>query len=164
MIRHSRLGFAAFVLACTMAPEGAQQPATANAYVNSQYLISLHPSYPEIVALQERIGAELGALNQQARELMERSQAGGLSPDDQEALNVTLVTLESMSQQFDEELGRLLQPVLLEITEAIATVAEANGIGMVFDYGVASESGLIVYADPSTDLTALVEAQLSCSN
>lgn len=140
----------------------AQEPAATNAYVNTQYLISLHPSYPEIMALQERISAELGSLNRQARELMERSQAsGGLSPDDQEVLNVTLVTLESLGQQLDEELGRLVQPVLLEITEAIAAVAEAHGIGMVFDYGVASESGLIVYADPATDITSLVEAQLS---
>lgn len=143
----------------------AQQPATTTAYVNSQYLITLHPVYPQVQALQEQARAELGELQAQAQALFERSQsAEGLSPEDQEALNITMMTLESASQGFDQQLAGLVEPALVQITEAIATVAQSLGITMVFDYDRARESGLIVYADPASDLTSQVEAHMSGSN
>ncbi len=143
----------------------AQQPAATTAYVNSQYLITLHPVYPQVQALQEQARAELGELQAQAQTLLERNQtAGGLSPEDQEVLNITMMTLESTSQGFDRQLAELVEPALVEITEAISAVAQSLGISMVFDYDLARESGLIVYADPASDLTAQVEAHMTGAN
>lgn len=143
----------------------AQESGGTTAYVNSQYLITLHPIYPQVEALQERARAELGELQAQAQTLIERSRsAEGLSPEDQEVLAITMTTLDTTGQRYDEELAQLIEPALIQITDAISVVAQSMGILMVLDYEVARESGLVVYADPSTDITAQVEAQLTGAN
>lgn len=135
------------------------------AYVDSDYLISLHSVYPEFVSLQEQARGELGRLNQQAQELIERNlSAAGLNSEEQEALNVALLTLESVGQRYDNEIRQLLEPALEEITSAIAEVARSLGISMVFDLYVAAESGLVVYADPESDITPLVAELMGRSN
>lgn len=95
-------------------------------------------------------------------ELLAKRQAGAeLSADEQDVLDVTLVTLESVSARYDADIRALLQPAVDDITEAVAATAEALGVGMVFDYRAASESGLIVYADPATDITEQVAVRLA---
>jgi len=132
------------------------------AYVNSQYLLTLHPVYEQVLALEERARADVGDLNQRAQALLAKRQAGAaLTADEQDVLSVTLVTLESVSARYDADIRALLQPAIDEITRAVADTAQALGVTMVFDYRAASESGVIVYADPETDITQQVAARLS---
>lgn len=132
------------------------------AYVNSQYLLTLHPIYEQVLTLEEQARADVGDLNQRAQALLAKRQAGTeLTPDEEDVLNVTLVTLESVSARYDAEFKALLAPAVEEITLAVADTAAALGITMVFDYSAARESGMIVYADPGTDITEQVAARLT---
>lgn len=132
------------------------------AFVNSQYLLTLHPIYEQVLALEEQARSDVGDLNQRAQALLAKRQAGTeLTPDEEDVLNVTLVTLESVSARYDAEFKALLAPAVEEITLAVTDTAEALGISMVFDYSAARESGMIVYAHAETDITEQVAAGLT---
>ncbi len=155
--------FASIVLVAFLGLASAQDGAGFRAaYVNSQYLLTLHPLYEQAIALQEQARADVGDLNQRAQELIAKRQSGTeLTPDEQDVLEATLVTLDSITARYDAEFEALLQPAIVEITQAVTETAEALGITMVFDYSAARESGMIVYAHPDTDITELVAERLA---
>jgi outer membrane protein len=49
-----------------------------------------------------------------------------------------------------------MQPILDKVNEAIQSVAKEQGFHYIFD----ANSGVILYADESTDVTNLVKAKL----
>lgn len=154
----------AFCLLAVLGFGFAQEPSSSFkiGYVNSEYLLSLHAVYPEVIALQEQAKEDISTLNQRVQELVEKSQsATGLTADEQDVLNVSIITLESLSQRYENEIRELAQPALEAVTGAVAETARALGLAMVFDYRLASESGLIVYADPETDITPRVAELLA---
>lgn len=135
------------------------------AYINSQYLLTLHPVYPQLLELQEQGRADVNDLNQRAQELITKSQSGvGLSADESDLLDVTLSTLQTITNRYDAEIDALLAPAFEEISALVTETAESLGITMVFDYSAAQASGLIVYAHPSSDITELVAARLTGDN
>lgn len=153
--------FASIIFVLSFA--GAQAPTSSFsvAYVNSEYLLSLHPLYPEIVALEEQARTEVTDLNGRIQQLLAKNQSPeGLTPDEQDLLSVSMSTLGAIRARYDAEIMTLAQPALDEVTNAVAETAGSLGIVMVFDYRVAFEAGLIVYADPETDITGKVEELL----
>jgi Skp family chaperone for outer membrane proteins len=50
-----------------------------------------------------------------------------------------------------------MQPILDKVNAAIKAVAEEHGYQFIFD----AQSGVILYADESADITALVKAKLN---
>lgn len=134
------------------------------AYINSQYLLTLHPVYPQLLALQEQARADVNDLNRRAEELLSKRQSGiGLTADESDLLDITLATLQTVTNRYDSEIEALLAPAFDEITAFVTETSEELGIAMVFDYSAARASGLIVYAHPSSDITDLVAARLTGS-
>jgi len=68
-----------------------------------------------------------------------------------------LATFEQTSQQkIYEKSEELLAPIQNTINNAIKEVAKDNGYTYIFD----SSLGLVLYADPGTDVSTLVKAKL----
>ncbi len=142
----------------------AQESGFRAAYINSQYLLSLHAVYPQLLSFQEQARRDVNDLNARANDLFGKQQSGvELTPEESELLSVTLSTLQSLTARFEAEIQALVKPALDDITRLVAEVAAELSLSMVFDYSVASESGLIVYALPDTDITELVAVRLTGS-
>ncbi len=132
------------------------------AYVNSQYLLTLHPIYPQLVSLQEQARLDVNDLNQRANELLAKRQGGGeLTPDESDLLEITIATLEAITARYDADINAMLEPAFDDISQLVTTIAEELGLTMVFDYSAARSTGLIVYAQPDADITELVASRLA---
>lgn len=139
----------------TASAQSADGPTMKVGYVDSQYLMSLHPLFPQIQELNQRAQDELGALSAQVNELAQLAGTRELTPEEQELLNIRVVTLDALRTRYDSELTELAQPAIDEVTAAVAKAAQSLGIEMVFDYQRAHDTGLIVYAAPETDITSV---------
>lgn len=122
--------------------------------------MSLHPSYPQIQELLETAQAELEDMASTVRELRAKQQTEQLTQEEEELLNVSVVTLQALDARYDEELTSLSEPARLAIDGAIAQVAADLGIGVVFDTNRAFEAGLIVYGSLANVLTQRIAAVL----
>ncbi|HEX7039743.1 MAG TPA: OmpH family outer membrane protein [Trueperaceae bacterium] len=150
-----------FVLFASLAASALAQPLAAVGYVDSQYLLSLHPSYQQLVDRREMANAEISQVAATVQELQAKQQAGqALTPEEEERLQASIATLQALQQRYDQELQDLAQPAIEAVNAAIAQVAADLGIGVVFDANAARESGLIVYAAPGNDITPMVEEVL----
>jgi len=156
-----RLAPVLFVAAAALAATALAQPLPAVGYVDSQYLISIHPAYPRIVETRELASSEIGQVAATIQELQARQQAGQtLTPEEQERLQVSIQTLRALEARYDAELQALAQPAIDAVNAAIAQVAADLDIGLVLDATAARETGLVVWASPGNDLTPLVEQVL----
>ncbi len=150
-----------FALVASLGAAALAQPLAAVGYVDSQYLLSLHPSYQQLIDRREMANSEISQVAATVQELQAKQQAGqALTPEEQERLQVSMATLQALRQRYDQELQSLAQPAIDAVNAAIAQVAADLGLGIVFDANAARESGLVVYAAPGNDITPLVEEVL----
>ena len=162
-MRRSRYKLAlAVVTASMLSVAAAQVPAMGIGYVDSQYLISLHPAYQQIVETREMANAEMNQVAARVQELQQKQQAGTLTEQEQELLQVSITTLQTLQSRYDAELKALQEPAILAVDAAISEVAKSLNIGIVFDSLRSGPGGygVIVYADPAVDLTPMVEEVL----
>ncbi len=162
-MRRSRYKLAlAVVTASMLSVAAAQVPAMGIGYVDSQYLISLHPAYQQIVETREMANAEMNQVAARVQELQQKQQAGTLTEQEQELLQVSMTTLQTLQSRYDAELKALQEPAILAVDAAISEVAKSLNIGIVFDSLRSGPGGygVIVYADPAVDLTPMVEEVL----
>jgi len=146
------------VLAAALAATAFAQPLSNVGFVDSQYLLTIHPAYQQIVETREMATAELNQVAATVQDLQGRQQAGQtLTAEEQERLQVSIQTLQA---RYDQEIQALAQPAIDAVNAAIARVAAEMSIGVVLDANVAREMGLVVYAAPGNDLTPMVEAAL----
>ncbi len=141
-------------------------------YINSQELISQLPEVKEANAKIETLKKQLqkkgqdmiAALQAKYTALQKKQTDGLLSPKEieTEAANLKaeetkLGTFEQTSQQkIYEKSEELLSPIQNKINNAIKEVATDNSYTYIFD----SSLGLVLYADPGTDVSDLVKAKL----
>ena len=141
-------------------------------YINSQELISQLPEVKEanskIETLKKQLqkkGQDMIAELKTKYDALQKKQADGvLSPIEIETEagllreeEAKLGTFEQTSQQkILEKSEELLSPIQEKINLAIKEVATDNGYTYIFD----SSMGLVLYADPGTDVTALVKTKL----
>lgn len=159
MTRFTRLCLAV-ALPSLLAFVTAQGPTMGIGYVDSQYLISLHPAYQQIIETSEMANAEMGQVATRVQELQQKQQAGtALTEQEQELLQVSIATLQTLQDRYDSELQALREPAILAVDAAISEVARSLNIGIVFDSLRSGPGGygVIVYADPAIDLTPMVE-------
>ena len=152
----------ALVTTSMLSVAAAQVPAMGIGYVDSQYLISLHPAYQQIVETREMANAEMNQVAARVQELQQKQQAGTLTEQEQELLQVSMTTLQTLQSRYDAELKALQEPAILAVDAAISEVAKSLNIGIVFDSLRSGPGGygVIVYADPAVDLTPMVEEVL----
>jgi len=141
-------------------------------YINSQELVSQLPEVKEAEAKIETLkkqlqkkGEEMLATLQTKYNTLQKKQTDGLlSPKEIEIEAANLKQEEAKLGAFDqtsqqkiyEKSEELLTPIQARITNAIKEVATDNGYTYIFDISL----GLVLYADPGTDVSALVKTKL----
>lgn len=141
-------------------------------YINSQELVSQLPEVKEAEAkietlkkqLQKKGEEMLGTLQTKYNALQKKQTDGLLSPKEIETEAAALKQEEAQLGAFDktsqqkiyQKSEELLTPIQARITNAIQEVAKENGYTYIFDKSL----GLILYADPGTDVSAMVKAKL----
>lgn len=138
----------------------AQQPLEAIAFIDSQYLFSLHPLYAQVQELTEAARLEIAEVVGTIEGLQSKQQTGDLSQQETELLQVSLATVQALEARYDAEIKALAEPMRTAVDAAISQVASRLSIGMVIDAQNARQLGLIVYAASENDITTLVEEQL----
>lgn|SRR5690554_4011050 len=156
-----RVAVPLFVMAAALAAAAFAQPLPTVAYVDSQYLLTLHPTYQRLVETREQARTEINQVATTVQELQARQQAGqALTPEEQERLQVSIQTLQALQARYDQDLQALAEPAIAAVNAAIAQVAAQLGVGIVLDANVARDSGLVVWAAPGNDITPQVEEVL----
>lgn len=141
-------------------------------YINSQELIS---QLPEVKEANSKIETLKKQLEKKGQEMIQSLQAkyadvqkrqadGLLSPKEAQeegaklqAEEQTLVQFEQTSQEkILKKSEELLSPIQEKINNAIKEVAQDQGYTYIFD----SSLGLVLYADPGTDVSAAVKVKL----
>lgn len=141
-------------------------------YINSQELISQLPEVKEANAnietlkkqLQKKGQAMIGTLQGKYEELQRKQQSGEISPIELETEASKLKEEETQIAQFEQSSQQqimtksqeLLAPIQEKINKAIKDVAAEKGYDYIFD----ASMGMVLYADPSADLSDAVKAKL----
>lgn len=141
-------------------------------YINSQQLIQQIPQVKEanssIETLQKQYEKELEnkatSLQTKYQALGRKQEQGDISPKQYEveaaALEQERLAVAKYQQEIQNNLAKksedLLKPIRDQINEAINAVAQENGYTYIFDQSV----GIILYAEDSADVGALVKAKL----
>ena len=144
-------------------------------FCNSSALLSGLPEVKaadsELQAFQTQLTKQgqnmVKALQDKAAELKRKTDTGTISPKDAETQQATLQEeqekIQKYEQDVNDQLGKkreaLYKPLLDKVNAAMNDVAKANGFAMVFDYS----TQVLLYADPSLDVTTLVKAKLAAN-
>lgn len=135
----------------------AQAPEARIAFVNSQQAINAHPAGEAARQVEQRGIAEITEIQNNLNAILDRARSGAqLTPEEQEAYQTGQIALESTAQRYFDEVGAAAQPAVLAVDEALKAVAAEQGYTVVFDYEVAEQSGMVVYAQDGLDITQLV--------
>jgi len=143
-------------------------------YVDSNAILESMPQVKEAESNLDALNKQLQAKGQKMMEdfqakyedLQKKVQAGEMTPKDQDAQTAILEAERNKIVQFDQDMqaqmaqkrDTLLAPILTKVKDAITTVAKDNGYTYVFDGSPGV--GVLLYADETTNLTALVKAKL----
>ncbi len=139
-------------------------------YINSNALIEQMPAVkqlePELASLQKILNKKreqmITDLQNKSAQAQQKLEAELMSPAEQKRTQEELMKdqqaigqyEQTMQQQLLEKQQTLLQPILDQVNEAIKQVAKDNGYTMIFD------SAVLLYADETQDVGALVKAKL----
>lgn len=149
---------------------------TANAqnvgYVDVHGIFESLPEYKEanseleVMAEQfkKKGEAKIQELQTKYMELQQKQANGELAPNEIQRQSNELKEQENELRKFDQESQQkmseksteLLTPIQDKLFKAIDEVAKENGYLYIFDIG----QGMILYADPSSDVTELVRAKV----
>ena len=143
-------------------------------FVNSGSILEGMPQVKEAESNLEALGKQLQAKGEKMmqdfqlkyQELERKVQAGEITPKAQETetamleeeRNKILAYDQDMQKQLGDKREALLAPILEQVKTAIDAVAKENGYTYIFDGSPCV--GVILYADESTNVTALVKTKL----
>lgn len=141
-------------------------------YINSDALITEMPEVKQADAkletlqkqLQKQGQQKLQSLQTEAQALQRKEQQGEIAPKDLQAEAEILKQKEmelaqyeqQMQQQILQKRQELYQPILDKVNTAIQEVAKEKGYTYIFD----ASTGVILYADETTDVTGVVKQKL----
>ncbi|GAA5504462.1 hypothetical protein Dxin01_04236 [Deinococcus xinjiangensis] len=134
----------------TLAPH-AQTPAAKVGFVNVDTLFAAHPNDKDVKALQTKFQTELADLDTKIKAIDSKGAAATATDKDQRTQLVA--TYNAKLKDYDTQMKAKAGPVEQSVDKAINDYAKANGFSIVMDRAVAQQSGLVVYADTSTDIT-----------
>lgn len=141
-------------------------------YINSAELMQQIPEVKEASAnidtyrsqLQKKGQEMVVAYQTEAQALGAKQQQGELSPKalevEAQKLKNKEVEIAKFQQESEQKIFQknetLFKPIRDKIQAAIDAVATENGYAYIFDYS----TGVLLYAEDSTDVTALVKAKM----
>lgn len=164
-----KMGAFLIALVCITATAQAQK----FGYVNSAAILS---EMPEVKQMQSNLDGLRTQLEKKGKQMIEdfqtkqqdaaqKEQTGVLSPVQRETLlkelqaeeqNILKYQQESQQKLLEKE-QELLKPIQDKIMKAIDMVAEEGGYQYIFD----GSTGILLYADESTDLNDEVKAKMA---
>jgi outer membrane protein len=141
-------------------------------YLNSQALLSELPEVKQADANLQALQAQLEKKGQQMvaelenkyKDLQRKEQSGEISPKALEEEAKKLKEQEAELGKYEQEMQKqllakrqeTLQPILDKVNNIIKQVATENQFTYIFD----SSAGILLYAQESMDVTALVKTKL----
>lgn len=130
-------------------------------YVNVEAVIRAHPDFSQLDAIYKQADSELGPLRQQISAIEAKIRSNQASDKDRQDYQTLRNTYNETSKKWEEQANAKLQPITQAIDQVVASVAQSQGIAVVMNYEVARQSALVIYADQSTDLTAMVSQEVA---
>jgi len=143
-------------------------------YLNSAALLQEMPDVKEaesnLEVLQKQLQAKgqqmLEAFQKKYLELERKNSQGEIAPKELEVESSKLKEEENKIAKFEQDMqnqiyekrNTLLEPILDKVNEAIKAVATEEGYAYIFD--ASPGSGILLYADESTDVYDQVKAKL----
>ncbi len=141
-------------------------------YVNSAAILS---ELPEMKQLQSSLEAyetilkkdgeaKVAAFQKKQQDAANKKQRGEMTPKEEETVTSDLQKMQedlyAYGQKMESDLAAKQQkdmaPILDKVNTAIQDVAKEGGYQYIFD----AQSGIILYADETSDVTKLVKAKL----
>lgn len=139
-------------------------------YINSSAILAEMPDVKQADAQLEALQKQLQKKGQGMVEkfqqdyvaIQQKVERGELSPKQQEEEAKKLETAQTDIQKFEQEMvdqlqkkrSELMNPILEKVNNAIQEVAKEGSYQYIFDEGV------LLYKDPSMDITAMVKTKL----
>lgn len=141
-------------------------------YMDSNALVAQMPEVKQADAkletlqkqLQKQGQQKLQALQQKAQELERKEKQGEIAPkklqEEAEKLQAEQMELQQFEQEMQQQVMKkrqeLYEPIFDKVNQVIEEVAKEKNYTYVFDLS----AGSILYADESTDITAVVQQRL----
>lgn len=124
-------------------------------FVNVDTLFAAHPGDKEIKALQSKYHTELTDLSKKIKALDAKGTKITASEKDQRVQMMT--TYNTKAKSYDQQMKTKGAPIEAAVDKALASYAKSNGYSIIMNSGVAQQTGLVVYAEPSTNLTEAIK-------
>lgn len=141
-------------------------------YVNSAAILSEMPEMKQLQSsleayqtiLKKDGEAKVAAFQQKEQAATQKKQRGEMTPKEEETVMAELQKMQedlyAYGQKMESDMAakqqKEMQPILDRINTAIQDVAKEGSYQYIFD----AQSGVILYADESSDVTKLVKAKL----
>jgi outer membrane protein len=139
----------------------AQSKATKIGFVNAQKVLESHPDGKGIISQRKKAEDELKPIATQIQALQAKIQQNSATAAERQQYDVLAKSYQARAKQLQEKFDKLLAPITKDVDTAVGKVAKAQGYVVVMDRLIASQSGLVIYADPEgTDLTDDVAAEV----
>ncbi|MEY3051530.1 MAG: hypothetical protein RLY31_1315 [Bacteroidota bacterium] len=163
-----KTGLLAAAFVCTALVAQAQK----FGYLNSALILKDMPEMRELRSslearqniLKKDGEAKIAQLQQKAQTAEQKKARGEMTPKEEEQVTAELQQMQeeiySYSQKAEQEISEKqaegMEPILQKVNDAIQAVAQEGGFQYIFD----AQSGIILYADETSDITGLVRAKL----
>jgi len=160
------------VLACLLMMFVGSMQAQKFGYVNSALVLSELPEMKELQSsleafqkVKQKEGeAKMASFEQKRNAAAQKKERGDMTPKEEQEVMAELEKLGSEIQNFaataEQEVAAKqqtgMEPILEKVNTAINEVAEEEGFQYIFD----AQSGVILYADESSDVTEAVMTKL----
>lgn len=141
-------------------------------YVNSAAVLSELPEMKQMQSTLEAYQtilkkdgeAKVTAFKQKQEGAAQKKQRGEMTPKEEETVTAELQKMQEdlyaygqkMEADMAEKQQKEMEPILTKVNTAIQDVAKEGNFQYIFD----AQSGVILYADETSDVTKLVKAKL----
>ena len=126
------------------------------AMINSEKVIQAHKDFPRVKTVQDQAKKELDPILERLKPLDEAVKGGKATAKQQEDYRILTDAYNRATRDWTTRQQQVLAPLTAAIDKEITAFARAQGIALVLDERVSSESALVVYRDDTVDLTDAV--------
>jgi outer membrane protein len=145
---------AAVALTAAFTVPMAQSRATRIGFVNAQRVLQNHPQGAKVLDAQKKAQDELKGIADKLQALGVKISNGTATATERQQAETLQKTGQARQAALKTQIDKLLEPITKEVDAAVGKVAKAQGFALVMDRAIASQSGLVIYADPEgTDLS-----------
>lgn len=138
----------------TLAPH-AQTPGSKVGFVDVPSLMSSVAGFKEADDLDKKYQGEFAALQKQAQDIQAKGAAATAA--DKDKLTQLSATYNAKMKDYEAQVPAKFAPIEAKVDKALNDYAKANGFSVIMSRGAAAQSGLVVYADDTTNLTEAVK-------